>query len=402
MQNTENNTTASAETATATPASAKKKLPILPIVMVCLLGLGGYWVISKYTFAQHHEETDDAQVEGNINPVLPRIAGYVTKVKVVENQIVKVGDTLVVLDDRDLRVKVQQAEAALATAQANVTAARAGVRSAGEGTKTFAANSATAQAGIATTQASITTAQANADAAKVRVWKAAQDFNRYQALFAQQSATKQQLDNAQAEKESAEAALNIAQKQFDASKTSLNVTERQAQAAQAQQAASSAQTDASSQNITIAEAGVKQRQADVDFAKLQLSYAVVTAAASGKVSKKNVQVGQFVQAGQSLFAIVGGNEIWVVANFKETQLTRIKEGQTVDIEADAYKGTILKGKIQSIQDATGAKFALLPPDNASGNFVKVVQRIPVKILFDETPKVVIKPGMNVHAIVNLD
>ena len=399
----DNNQTATTDTVeTPAPAAPAKKRPILPIVLGVLALLGGYWGYSKYSFGQHHEETDDAQFEGSISPIIPRIGGYVTKVKVVDNQLVKAGDTLVTLDDRDLRIKLQQAEAALLTAQANSKATEAVVRSAGEGTKTFAANSATATAGISTTQAAIATAQANVDAAKVRVWKTTQDYNRYQALYGLQSATKQQLEAVQADKEGAEATLVVAQKQLESARTQLTVTERQAQAAQQQQTASAAQTDATAQNTVIAQATVKQRQADVDFAKLQLSYTVITAPANGKISRKNVQVGQQIGQGQNLCSIVSGNEIWVVANFKETQLTRVHEGQSVDLVADAFKDVILKGKIQSIQDATGARFALLPPDNASGNFVKVVQRIPVKIILDEVPKIAIKPGMNVHTTINLD
>ena len=384
------------------PVVEKKKRSPLPFILAALALLGGYWGYSKYSFGQHHEETDDAQFEGNISPIIPRIGGYVTKVKVVDNQLVKAGDTLVMLDDRDLRIKLSQAEAALLTAEANLKATEAGVRSAGEGTKTFAANSATATAGIGTTQAAIATAQANVDAAKVRVWKTTQDYNRYQALYGQQSATKQQLEAVQADKEGAEAALVVAQKQLESSRSQLTVTEKQAQAAAQQQTASAAQTDATAQNITIAQATVKQRQADVDFAKLQLSYTVITSPVTGKVSRKSVQAGQQIGQGQNLFSVVVDETIWVVANFKETQLTRVHEGQSVELIADAFKDMPLKGKIQSIQDATGARFALLPPDNASGNFVKVVQRIPVKIVLDEAPKVAIKAGMNVHTTINLD
>jgi membrane fusion protein, multidrug efflux system len=206
----------------------------------------------------------------------------------------------------------------------------------------------------------------------------------------------------QAEKESAEATFTVAQKQLESARAQLTVTEKQAQAAAQQQTASAAQTDATAQNITIAEATVKQRQADLDFAKLQLSYTVITSPSNGKVSRKSVQAGQQIGQGQNLFSVVADNDIWVVANFKETQLTRVHEGQTVELVADAFKDTPLKGKIQSIQDATGARFALLPPDNASGNFVKVVQRIPVKIVLNEVPKIGIKAGMNVHTTIDLD
>ncbi|MEY4927532.1 MAG: hypothetical protein RI894_1968, partial [Bacteroidota bacterium] len=225
---------------------------------------------------------------------------------------------------------------------------------------------------------------------------------RYAALYGQQSATKQQLDAAQAEKEAAEANVTVAMRQADAARAQLSVTEHQSQAAKTQQIASAAQTDATSQNIGIAEALVKQRQADLDFSKLQLSYTTVISPANGKISKKNVQMGQLVNPGVTFMNVVEGTDVWVVANFKETQVGVMHEGDAVDIELDAFKAHVFKGKIQSISDATGAKFALLPPDNASGNFVKVVQRIPVKITFDEQPKETIKAGMNVHAIVILN
>ena len=378
-----------------------KKKPFLPIILGCLVLAGIYWGYGKYSFAQTHEETDDAQVESSINPIVPRTGGYVTHIFVKENDIVKAGDTLFTIDDRDLRIKVQQSEAALMNAQANIKAVQAGVRSAGEGTKSVAANASTAEAGITTSNAAIATAQANIDAAKVRVWKATQDFNRYAALYGQQSATKQQLDAAQAEKESAEAGVTVAMRQFDASKAQLGVTEHQAQAAKSQQLASAAQTDATSQNVGIAEAVVKQRQADLDFSRLQLSYCTVISPANGKISKKNVNVGQLVNPGVNLMNVVAGSDVWVIANFKETQVGVMHEGDKVDLELDAFKGKIFKGTIQSISDATGAKFALLPPDNASGNFVKVVQRIPIKITFDEQPKENVKGGMNVHAIINI-
>lgn len=346
-----------------TPIKPKKKANIvMPIILAIVLLAGAIYGFQKYTYAQHHEDTDDAQLEGDINPVLPRVSGYVNVIKFEENQHVNAGDTLVKLDDRDLKIKVAQAEAALENAKANVTA----VSASGE----------SSEASAAATAASIKTAQ-------VRLWKANQDFNRYSNLLADHAITLQQFDVVKAEKEGAEAALEVAKRQ---------------------QVASNSQSSAVNQQVGVAKSVIAQRQAELDFAKLQLSYASIVAPVSGTVSKKNVQPGQLVQAGQPLVSIVSDKDLWVVANFKETQMDKIREGQPVEIEVDAFKDQKLHGKVNSVSGATGAKFSLLPPDNATGNFVKVVQRVPVKITLDGDKKELTKfhPGMSVKVVVAVD
>lgn len=354
----------------------KKNKTFLIILIVAVLG-GGWFGISKYIHSQHHEETDDAQVEANISPVIPRISGYVTEVRVKDNQLVKKGDTLLILDDRDMKIKVEQAEAAMATAESNLTAAQA--------------NAGAARANIAPTEASVSTADAQIETAKINLWRANEDFKRYENLIKDHSITQQQYEQALAAKQTAEKQLQVLQQQKSQASSQVGAVGRQ--------------SNATASQIGVAAAAIKQRKVDVDDAKLNLSYTVVTAAENGRVSKVNVQAGQFVQAGAALFSVVLSNDVWVVANFKETQYGRIREGQKVLLRVDAFPGHEFEGVVSSSSPATGARFALLPPDNASGNFVKVVQRLPVKIDFvnkqDSLVKL-LKAGLNVDVDVHLD
>lgn len=364
------------ETVSKTIIEKPKKSKVFPVILLILIIAGAWFGISKYIHAQHHEETDDAQVESNISPVIPRVSGYVAEVRVKDNQQVHKGDTLLILDQRDLGLRVEQAQAALATAQSNLGAAR---------TTTTAARS-----NIATSQASIGTINAQAEAAKINLWRASQDYDRYANLIKDHSVTQQQYEQALAAKQTAEQQLKILQEQKNQ--------------ALSQTTSVMSQSGATASQIRIASSVIKQRQVDVDEAKLNLSYAIITAPADGLVSKVNVQPGQFLQAGQSLFSIVLNNDVWVVANFKETQFDKMKTGQKVIIHADAFPGHDFEAKLTSFSPATGARFALLPPDNASGNFVKVVQRLPVRIEFSRSDDTLIKqlrPGMNVDVDVNL-
>ena len=225
----------------------------------------------------------------------------------------------------------------------------------------------------------------------MNVWRATQDYNRYANLIKDHSITEQQYEQALAAKQTAERQLQVL------------VTQKNAAAQQSSAVAS--QSNATAQQVSVANAMIQQRQADVANAKLNLSYTVITAQESGKLSKVNVQEGQFVQIGQSLFSIVLNESPWVVANFKETQLDKMKVGQKVIVHVDAYPGHDFEAKLTSFSPATGAKFALLPPDNATGNFVKVVQRLPVKIEFTNANDQLVKelrPGMNVDVDVHLD
>jgi len=366
-----------AETNETKNGNGRKRNPIFIIILGILI-IGGAWFgISKYLHSLHHEETDDAQISADIVPVIPHVAGYVKEVRVNDNQRVKKGDTLLILDDRDYRVKLDEAEAALATARTSLGTAKASTNA--------------ARANIATSQASVGTVDAQIEAAKINAWRATQDYERYANLIKDHSVTQQQYEQALAAKETAEKQLEVLQEQKN-------------QASQ-QTHAVAQQSDATAQQISVANATIHQRQVDVDAAKLNLSYTIITAQRDGLVSKVNVQPGQFVQAGQALFAIVHSNEVWVVANFKETQLNKMREGQNVIVRADAFPKHKFQAKVTSFSPATGATFALLPPDNATGNFVKVVQRLPVKIEFTDSADSLVRrlrPGLNVSVDVHLD
>jgi membrane fusion protein (multidrug efflux system) len=370
--------TTTAKGSNTTQEAPKKKNYRFIIVLAILVIGGGTFGITKYIHAQHHEETDNAQIEANVSPVIPRITGYVKEVRVKDNQRVKKGDTLIILDDRDLQIKLAQAEAALAAAQANVSVA--------------VANSTSARSNISSSEANISTVSAQIEAAKVNVWRANQDYERYNNLIKDHSITQQQYEQALAAKQTAERQLDVLTQQK-------NVASRQTSAV-------TTQSNATAEQINAAKAIIKERQAEIDNAKLVLSYAIITAPEAGEVSKTFVQPGQLVQAGQALFSIVLSSDIWVVANFKETQLDKMKLGQKVGVHVDAFPGKELEATITSFSPATGARFALLPPDNASGNFVKVVQRLPVKIEFDNVDKQPevkqLRAGMNVVVDVHLD
>jgi membrane fusion protein, multidrug efflux system len=366
-----------ADTIETKTENGKKRNPVFIIILAVLVIGGGWFGISKYSHGLHHEETDDAQVSADIVPVIPHVQGYVKDVLVKDNQLVKKGDTLLVLDDRDYKIRVDQAEAALVMARTGLGTAQA--------------TTSAARANIATSQASVGTVDAQIEAAKVTLWRASQDYDRYANLIKDHSITQQQYEQALAAKQSAEKQLQILQ-------------EQKKQASQQTQAVAQ-QSNATAQQIDVANASIHQRQVDVDAAKLNLSYTVMTAQQDGMVSKINVQPGQFVNAGQALFSVVHSNNVWVVANFKETQLNKMREGQAVVVSADAFPKHKFQARLSSFSPATGATFALLPPDNATGNFVKVVQRLPVRIEFTDRQDSLVqklRPGLNVSVDVHLD
>jgi membrane fusion protein, multidrug efflux system len=362
--------------ATANDGQPKKRSKVFLIILIALVIAGTWFGISKWHHAQLHAETDDAQIAANISPIIPRVSGYVTEVRVSDNQMVKKGDTLLILDNRDQLIKLEQAEAALATAQSNLLSAKA--------------TSAAAQSNIGTSEFATLAIDGQIEKAKVSVWQSTQEFDRYANLIKDHSVTQQQYEDKLAAKESAEKQLLILQQQRKQASSATNAV--------------SVQSNATASQISIASATIKQRQVDVDDAKLNLSYTVLTAPAGGLISKVNVQVGQFLNAGQSTFSVVLDQSLWVVANFKETQFSKIRIGQPVIINVDAIPGHDFDGTVSSFSPATGATFALLPPDNASGNFVKVVQRLPIKIEFTNMQDSVLnrlKAGMNVNVDVHI-
>ncbi len=361
-----------------TPAAEpkKKKSLVFPIILAVVLIGGGIYGYNTYTYGQSHEETDDAQIASNMSPVISKVSGYVKEVKVKDNQMVKKGDTLVILDDRDQRIALQQAEAALATAKSNISNAEASTTATSKN--------------IGSSRAAVTTANAQIEAARVNVWKTGQDLKRYANLVKDHSITEQQYEQALAAKQTADRQLQV-------------LIDQRNQIAE-QTGIASSQTAASSQQISVAGSVAKQRAVDVENAKLNLSYTVIVAPEDGYVGKVPIQAGQFLQAGAQLFALVKNDQKWIVANFKETQVNKMVEGQKVKIEIDAFPDREFEGEVSSFSPATGATFSILPPDNASGNFVKVVQRLPVKIDFVNLDKKIagrLRTGMNVKAEVSL-
>jgi membrane fusion protein (multidrug efflux system) len=346
---------------TKNPSTLASHKVIVGVIAAVVLVAALVYGVKKWTFYKAHEETDDAQVEGHISPVLPRVPGYVTKVLVVDNQHVDAGQALIEIDSGELDLKVSSAQAAYRNALAD---------------------KATAQAALASAQASVATAAANVDTAVVREHKAASDLARDSNLFKTGAITDSQLSDTQAAADTASAQLAAVRSE--------------ARTAQAQVAVAAARVDA-------AETAAAEKAADLDEAKLQRSYCSVTAPIAGLVSRKNVEPGQFIQSGQTLLSVASDSDVWVVANFKETQLTRMRTGQEVEFEADSYPGVVFHGKVESISGATGARFALLPPDNSTGNFVKVTQRVPVKIVLAPAPDAEhpLRPGMSVDATVRV-
>ena len=357
-----------------TEIETKKKNKFIPIIVGIVVIALAFFIGKKVMYAMHHEDTENSQIETNISPIASRIQGYVTDILVNDNHFVKKGDLLVKIDDRDLQLKLQQAEINLQNARANLEVVRTNVRTAGANTNVGNTN--------------VESYKSNIEIAKIRAQKANQDFTRYKNLFDQNSITKQQYDMAKADKETADQQVFAAQKQ-------LNVIEKQSNV-------SSAQEFSTEKQIKLAELAIDQRQADIDNAKLSLSYCNITAPFDGYIAKKAIQPGQLINVGQSLMNLVDNKNVWITANFKETQLEKMQVGQQVKIDVDAYPKEHFTGTIESFSPATGAKFSLIPPDNASGNFVKVVQRVPVRIsIKNDDASHPLRAGMNVNVDVSL-
>lgn len=348
------------------------------LIISVLVGIGVIYGGYKYIHSLSHEETDDAQVEANMNAIIPHVGGYVQKVFVKDNQKVKQGDTLFTIDQKDYMVRLEQAQANLAAAESQLSVAKASIGS-------YKANEAASQAQVGS-------ASGNIETARIKLWRAENDFKRYENLYENHSITAQQYEQALAAKQEAEKYLEVLQKQKQATSSQSN--------------AAISQTEISEKQVEVAEANVKSAQATLDAARINLDYTIVTATIDGQLSNVDLQPGQFVQPGQALFYLVNTDEKWIIANFKETQLEKINLGQKVGIEVDAYPDLEFEGKVTAFSPATGARFSLLPPDNATGNFVKTVQRLPVKIDFTEENDIQklqkLRSGMNVVVDVHLN
>ncbi|HVI09616.1 MAG TPA: HlyD family secretion protein [Candidatus Binatia bacterium] len=371
------------------------------IVGAVVLLVAGIFV---YRYVTSYESTDDAQVDGHINPISARISGHVTKLNVEDNQLVQAGAILVEIDPADYQVAYEKAKADFENAQA--AAAAAGVNVPITDVSTSSQVSAT-EADVAGARAGIAAAKQQSEAAKAQLAqaeannvKAQNDLGRYKQLVDKQEISQQQYDQAVASATASEAAVSAARATADAAQA--QVTQAQDRLLLAEANWRNAQTAPKQMQImhsraasALAEAQMKK--AELDQAQLNLLYTKIVAPVTGVVSDRTVEVGQNVSIGQELMKIVPLNDVWITANYKETQLRRIKPGQPVTIEVDA-NGRSYKGKVNSIAGASGARFSLLPPENATGNYVKVVQRIPVKIVLDpgENKDQSLRPGMSVE------
>ncbi|MDN5286968.1 MAG: secretion protein HlyD [Mucilaginibacter sp.] len=337
----------------------KKPNKVIPIILGVLLVGGIIFGIKEYIYYGKHIDTDDAQIDGDISPVVARVGGYVDSIYFEENTHVNANQILVKIDDRDYKVKLEQAQAAQVGASAGINVNQSQIFA-------TAANSASARAEVVSNAA--------------RLDKVKKDYDRYANLVKDGSVTQQQFDQAKSDLVVAQATLKASQDSYKAAEEQIGTSRSQLQ---------------------VTHTGVSQRQVDVDFAKLQLTYTTIKAPSAGLTSKKSIQLGQLVQAGQTLFSIINDNSLYVTANFKETQLTDMKSGQKVEIEVDAFPDLKVEGVVFNFSPATGAKFSLLPPDNATGNFVKVVQRVPVKIKLNASKEVLdkLRPGMSVKVSV---
>jgi len=385
------------------PEKKSKRKGIVIIVVLVLVVLAGlfYW---HSTFT---EDTDDAQVDGDLYQVSSRVAGQVVKVYVEDNQTVHQGDTIAEIDPRDLQVALAQEQANLANAQAEYEQARSNVPITAVNVRTSVSTSGSDVLG---TQASVLQAQQQEQAATARIAqakanavKAQSDVDRYTPLVQKDVISKQQYDAAVAAADAARAAVLEAQKNELAQREMVRVAQQKVQQSkdQEQQSKQNApeQIKVQQARAAAAAAAVQQAQAKVDQAKLNLSYVRIVAPIDGIVNKKNVSAGANLSVGQDLMTIVPLNNLWVTANFKETQLKGIKPEQPVMLKVDALGGREFHGKVVQIGGATGSRLSLFPPENATGNYVKVVQRIPVRINFtnlaQEDPNHELRPGMSV-------
>lgn len=351
----------------------KKKIRIISIVGAVLVLVGLFY----FVLSANIESTDNAQLDADIIPIKSSVSGYIKSIHFKDNQHVKKGDLLFTLDDTELKTKVAQAEAALENAKANLIAVR----------NSSNASNQNSTAALLTSSSS----EHSVEAAFARLKKAKADFARIQNMFTAKAATQAELDGIKAE-------LDVAQAQYEASVNQANASQAQSKGVRSQALSQEAM-------ISLAEALVRQRQAELVLASTYLEYATIEAPADGIVSRRSVEAGQFITIGQPLCSTIDITNLWITANFKETQVDKIHPGQAVEIKIDAYPSLKLTGKVDSYIGATGAKFALLPPDNSTGNFVKIVQRVPVKISLSKLKKEeidILFPGLSAYVSVKVN
>jgi membrane fusion protein (multidrug efflux system) len=330
---------------------------VITVVGIVLILAGAVYFFRYWQYSNGYEETNDAQVESCLNPLSARAGGYIQQIRFNEHQVVKKGDTLVVLDDREYRAQLQAAEAAMEDAQAQLTVLSAGISSAETGT------------------------HVNRDqikAAKARYVQQEQDIRRYINLVKEEAATGADLEQAKAR-------YDIAESDYSGAQNGLRT--------------SHARIAELKTHFALLQADIKRKQSALELARLNLSYTVIRAPYTGRLGRKTIMAGQQIQSGQPLVSIINEGEKWITANYKETQVGGMYIGQPVEIRVDAIDGRIFKGRIIAIAGSTGSRFTLLPPDNSTGNFVKIIQRVPVKIGFEDGGAGKVIPGMNVNVAV---
>ena len=338
--------------------ATRKKISVKQIVIITALLIGGYFGFKKIYFSLTHETTDNAQIETQIIPVLPRVSGYVKTISLRDFDSVKQGQLIVELDDAELQAQMIEAEADLQQAKTEIVNAQA-----------------TLQNAVST----LTINKGNISLNEVRKKKSDDDQQRDQKLLADGAITKKQADDSKFNAETTAQLLAISKNEYTAAQSKIAILKA---------------------NVQKAYDAVKIKEARIGQIQLKISFTKIYAPISGKIGKKNISEGQFIQAGTPLFSIVNDSTFWIVANFKESQLQSLIPGKKVDIRIDAYADEKVTGTIASLSEATGAKFALLPPDNSSGNFVKVTQRIPIKIWIDDVQKYheMLRAGMSVFIV----
>ena len=390
---------------------------VFRIVFVIILGAAAAAGYLYWKDSQRFETTDDAQVDGQIYTISSRVTGHVLQVAVEDEQAVKVGDVLVKLDPKDFQIALEKAKADLADAVASLNSTRTDVPilSATTSSTLLSARSAKADAEAAmagaerqlsAARARLETAEANLRVAVANDTRAAQDVARYQALVDKDEISKQVYDQAVSAEAAARATVDAQKAQVQEARDNVSAAEKAVEQAKARVAQAEAQIQAAmtgpqqvkaqEARAQAAAAKVEQCKTAVEQAELNLQYTTIYAPVSGVVGKKNVEPGNNVSAGQQLMAVVPLDDVWITANFKETQLRRMKPGQPVTIKVDAYDREY-KGHVLRFAGASGARMSLLPPENATGNFVKVVQRIPVRIGLDpgQNEDHLLRPGMSV-------
>lgn len=379
-ENTENNKTVQSNNKTVAKNEQKKKKSNIAklinlVVLVMVLG-GLFWVVKSYFNFGNDKYTNAAQVESFINPINTRVSAYIKEIRFVEHQPVKKGDTLLILDNREILTQVGQAEAAYMAALASKNVTSQTVNTASNNVSTVGANVQASKAGI--------------EAAKARLWNAEQNFKRYQNLLKDEAVTRQQFDQIKTEYESQKAQLEVQIAQLQSvvnTKRSSELTVNEVKS-----------------RIGLNDAEIKRAENALEMAKLNLSYTVITAPHDGIMGRRSVNVGQLLNPSQQVATIVDINNVWITANYRENQMENVKIGGLAKVTVDALGGKEFEGKITAISGATGARYSAVPVDNSTGNFVKVQQRIPVRIEFTDKNKIEdlkqLRAGMNVQVTIN--